>query len=251
MYLCLVNLIQKANMQIFYEPDILTNGGVLNEEESRHCIKVLRHKNGDQIHIINGKGTRLLCTITDASPKVCKVQIEQQEYEEPEKPGCHIAIAPTKSIDRFEWFLEKSTELGIDKITPLLCHQSERKQIKLPRLERVLTAATKQCLRFWRPSITELTDFRSFINSTHPETYKFIAHCAEKERKELLSELKKNTKPEDILILIGPEGDFSPEEIETAIKNGFIPVVMGKNRLRTETAGIAACMSVKMPELYK
>ncbi|WP_291861754.1 16S rRNA (uracil(1498)-N(3))-methyltransferase [Marinilabilia sp.] len=238
-------------MQIFYEPDILTNGGVLNEEESRHCVKVLRHKNGDQIHVIDGKGTRAFCTITEASPKACKVKIAQKESEEPAKPGCHIAIAPTKSIDRFEWFLEKSTELGVDNITPLLCHQSERKQIKLPRLERVLTAATKQCLRFWRPSISELIDFQSFIGSGHPEKYKFIAHCAENERKELLAELKKNTGLEDILILIGPEGDFSPDEIEAATKNGFIPVVMGKNRLRTETAGIAACISVKMPELYK
>jgi 16S rRNA (uracil1498-N3)-methyltransferase len=238
-------------MQIFYEADILTNGGVLNEEESKHCIKVLRHKNGDQIHVIDGKGTRALCTITEASPKACELKIEEKETKKPGKPACHIAIAPTKSIDRFEWFLEKSTELGIHKITPLLCHQSERKQLKLPRLERVVTAATKQCLRFWRPSITELTDIRDFLTFQHPEKHKFIAHCAENERKELLSELKKNTELEDVLILIGPEGDFSSGEIEMALANGFIPVVMGENRLRTETAGIVACMSVAMMSNYK
>lgn len=237
-------------MQIFYEPDILTNGGILNEEESKHCIRVLRHKNGDQIHVIDGKGTRAICTIINASPKACEIKIEEQETKKSNKPECHIAIAPTKSIDRFEWFLEKSTELGINKITPLLCHQSERKQIKLPRLERVITAATKQCLRFWRPSITELTDIRKFLTSQHREKHKFIAHCSEEERKELLSELKKNTEMSDILILIGPEGDFSSDEIETALANGFTPVVMGKNRLRTETAGIAACMAVTMISHY-
>jgi 16S rRNA (uracil1498-N3)-methyltransferase len=131
----------------------------------------------------------------------------------------------------------------------LLCHQSERKQIKLPRLERVITAATKQCLRFWRPSISELTNIREFLTFNHPEKLKFIAHCAEDKRKELLSELKKNTELADVLILIGPEGDFSPDEIEMALTNGFIPVVMGKNRLRTETAGIVACMSVTMMSL--
>lgn len=238
-------------MQIFYEPDILSNGGILNEEESRHCIKVLRHKSGDLIHIINGKGTRVSATITDASPKACQIKIDSQEFEEPKKPGCHIAIAPTKSIDRFEWFLEKSTEIGIDKITPLLCHQSERKQIKIPRLERVLTAATKQCLRLWKPELSELTGFHKFIETVHPEKFKFIAHCAENERKELVAELKKNTNAEDILVLIGPEGDFSAEEIERALDSGFIPVVMGENRLRTETAGIVACTSVKINDFYK
>ncbi|WP_010661832.1 16S rRNA (uracil(1498)-N(3))-methyltransferase [Marinilabilia salmonicolor] len=238
-------------MQIFYEPEILTNGGVLNEEESKHCIKVLRHKAGDQIYVIDGRGTRVLCSITEASPKACRVKIEQKETGQPDAPACHIAIAPTKSIDRFEWFLEKSTELGIDRITPLLCHQSERRQIKLPRLDRVITAATKQCLRLWRPSIAELTEIKKFLDAPHPEKYKFIAHCMEDERKELITELKKNKAKEDILILIGPEGDFAPEEVKMAIKNGFIPVVMGKNRLRTETAGIAACMLAKIPELYK
>jgi 16S rRNA (uracil1498-N3)-methyltransferase len=238
-------------MQIFYEPEILTNGGVLNEEESKHCIKVLRHKAGDQIHVINGRGTRVLGTITEASPKACSIKIDQTETAEPDAPACHIAIAPTKSIDRFEWFLEKSTELGVDKVTPLLCHQSERRQIKLPRLERVITAATKQCLRLWRPEIDELTNIKKFLEADHPGKYKFIAHCMEGERRELISELTKNSAKEDVLILIGPEGDFSPEEVNMAVKNGFVPVVMGKNRLRTETAGITACLSVKMAEYYK
>jgi 16S rRNA (uracil1498-N3)-methyltransferase len=233
-------------MHIFYEPDILINGGKLNEEESKHCIKVLRHKIGDNISIINGSGTRVLCSITEASPKACKVKIENTETKPPASGKCHIAIAPTKSIDRFEWFLEKSTELGIDKITPLLCFQSERKQIKPARLERVLIAATKQSLRLWKPVIEELTNLKNFLNSEHPEKQKFIAHCEESNRKMLLETLQKKDNNNDVLILIGPEGDFSQEEIKLALKNKFIPVSFGENRLRTETAGIYGCMAVKM-----
>jgi len=236
-------------MQIFYEPEILTNGGFLNEEESRHCIKVLRHNKGDTIHVINGKGVRATGTITEASAKACRIRIENTEIEDEPEGKCHIAIAPTKSIDRFEWFLEKSTELGIDKITPLLCHQSERKHIRLQRLERVLTAATKQSLRLWKPEITELTSIRDFLNFDLPESLKYIAYCDNQEEQQYLPHLLKNKKEnDDVLILIGPEGDFSESEVLLAKEKGFIPVSLGKNRLRTETAGIAACMSVKMTE---
>lgn len=233
-------------MQIFFEPDILTNGGVLNEEESKHCVKVLRHKAGDTIHIINGKGTRVVCSITEASPRACQVKMNATETEQPPVTPCHIAIAPTKSIDRFEWFLEKSTELGIHQITPLLCQKSERKLLKHPRLERVITAATKQSLRLWRPTLNAMTPFSNFVNQQNPEELKFIAHCEESDRKELFEELQKNSKNKDFLILIGPEGDFSDEEIKTALEKGFVPVSLGKTRLRTETAGIAACMMVNL-----
>jgi 16S rRNA (uracil1498-N3)-methyltransferase len=233
-------------MQTFYEPEILANGGLLNEEESRHCIKVLRHKKGDIVYIIDGKGTRARCQIADASPHSCRVQIINMEKEDDSIRKCHVAIAPTKSIDRFEWFLEKSTELGIDKISPLICSQSERKNIKLSRLERVITAATKQSLRLWQPVIMDLINIQDFLNAEHSEQQKYIAHCDETDRKDLVTELQKHKGNESVLVLIGPEGDFSEEEINMAIANGFIPVSLGKNRLRTETAGIAACMSVYM-----
>lgn len=233
-------------MHIFYEPDILKNGGLLNEEESKHCVRVLRHKSGDTIHVIDGKGTRALCTITDASPRACQVKIEQTETLNPVLNKTHIAIAPTKSIDRFEWFLEKSTELGINEITPLLCRQSERKQIKPHRLEKIITAATKQSMRLWRPVMNEMTKLEDFLKTEHRENLKYIAHCVEENRKELIQELKQANTNKDVLILIGPEGDFSDAEIEMALQNGFKPVSLGKNRLRTETAGIAACMIAEM-----
>jgi 16S rRNA (uracil1498-N3)-methyltransferase len=236
-------------MQIFYEPEILTNGGLLNEEESHHCIKVLRHSEGDIIKVINGKGVRVTGPITEASAKTCRISIENMEIEDEPVGKCHIAIAPTKSIDRFEWFLEKSTELGIDTITPLLCHQSERKHLRLQRLEKVLTAATKQSLRLWKPNITELTSIRDFLNSDLPESSKYIAYCDNREEQQYLPHLLKDRKDnDDVLILIGPEGDFSESEVLLAKEKGFISVSLGKNRLRTETAGIAACMAVKMTE---
>ncbi len=232
-------------MHIFYEPEILDTHQ-LNEEESKHCIKVLRHKKGDSIYVINGKGVKAQCIISDPSPKACLVNIEATENAPPENTNCHIAIAPTKSIDRFEWFLEKSTELGIATITPLLCQQSERKQIKPQRLERIITAATKQSKRLWRPVLKEMVPFKDFIHRPMYEKLKYIAHCEESNRKELFEELLKNKQKKDILILIGPEGDFSEEEIKSALHEGFIPVSMGKNRLRTETAGIAACLSTQL-----
>lgn len=233
-------------MHLFYEPHILTNGGILSEDESKHCVKVLRHNNGDAIQIIDGKGTRVTATITDASPKACQVKIENTETGQVPLQQCHIAIAPTKSSDRFEWFLEKSTELGVNQITPLLCRQSERKQIKPQRLERVITAATKQSLRLWRPALEEMTPIRNFLEKDFSDAAKFIAYCEEEDRKELIDELKKTEGKKEIVVLIGPEGDFSEEEIRLAKEQGFIPVSLGPNRLRTETAGIAACMMVNL-----
>jgi 16S rRNA (uracil1498-N3)-methyltransferase len=233
-------------MHLFYEPNILTNNGMLNDEESRHCIKVLRHHSGDTIHVIDGKGTKAVCTITNASSKSCEVKIEETELQHPPEQKCHIAIAPTKSIDRFEWFLEKSTELGVDEITPLFCHQSERKHLKLPRLERVITAATKQSLRLWRPKINPMVGVFDFLEQQHSEQQKFIAHCEGSTRIELVEHLRQTGNREDALILIGPEGDFSEEEIKKALKNGYEAAALGENRLRTETAGIVACMIVKM-----
>ncbi|SFE36264.1 16S rRNA (uracil(1498)-N(3))-methyltransferase [Thermophagus xiamenensis] len=236
-------------MHVFYDPDILNNSGILNEEESRHCVKVLRHKEGDLIKVITGQGECYTCTIIEASVKRCRLKIESRESAKKSSTVCHIAIAPTKSIDRFEWFIEKSTELGIDKITPILCHQSERKQIRLSRLEKVIISATKQSLRFWKPSITELTNLKDFLLANHPEKLKFIAYCDEKvERQPLSAQLLDRDKTQSVLILIGPEGDFTEEEVTIAIDQGFIPISLGRNRLRTETAGISACMTVRLME---
>jgi 16S rRNA (uracil1498-N3)-methyltransferase len=232
-------------MQLFYEPEILENGGKLNEEESHHCVKVLRHKVGDPLQIINGKGLRADGILTLASPRECVVAIESVENQPPPAFKSHIAIAPTKSIDRFEWFLEKATELGIDEITPLLCQQSERKHIKPFRLEKVITSATKQSLRLWRPVLNPMITLSEFLNLPHAAPHQFIAHCTE-DQKQLLSHEIKERPLGDVMVLIGPEGDFSTTEIELALKKGLIPVSLGINRLRTETAGIAACHIIQV-----
>src|SRR5690606_34089407 len=148
-------------MQFFYEPDILTNGGKLSPEESAHCIRVLRHSTGDALQIIDGRGHLFEATIKVASPKACELEIQLQKNQPPPTVQCHIAVAPTKNIDRTEWFLEKSTEIGIEAITPIVVKNSERKVVKPPRLEKVITSATKQSGSYWRPVLNELTPFEA------------------------------------------------------------------------------------------
>ncbi|ASB50784.1 16S rRNA (uracil(1498)-N(3))-methyltransferase [Alkalitalea saponilacus] len=222
-------------MHLFYEPEILTNGGYLNSEESKHCIKVLRHAVGDSIRIMDGKGQLITGFITEAS-KLCRVKISETEETPLPQGGCHIAIAPTKNNDRFEWFLEKSTEIGVQKITPLLCQNSERKIVKPERLEKVITAAMKQSLSTWRPVLEPLVPFSDFVRQNQNGD-KFIAHCRDGKESHLFEISRKDRQA---LILIGPEGDFSVEEIAEAEKNGFVPVSLGEKRLRTETAALAA-----------
>lgn len=224
-------------MIIFFTPDISGNVHTLDETESKHCIRVLRHVKGDQLILVDGKGCRYEAIISDPNPKKCVVEVvktivdfEKRDYY------LHIAIAPTKNIDRFEWFLEKATEIGIDEITPLLCEHSERKQINVDRLEKVLVTAMKQSLKAFKPKLNNLTKFETFIESTTSE-FKFIAHCAEGDKQNLFYIAKPATST---LVLIGPEGDFSLVEIEAALKNNFKEISLGKSRLRTETAGIVA-----------
>jgi 16S rRNA (uracil1498-N3)-methyltransferase len=230
-------------MYLFYTPGIAGNTFTLSEEESRHCVNVLRLRSGDIIHLTDGKGNLFETSITDPHPKRCTVKVISvlKNYEKREV-NLHIAIAPTKNIARIEWFLEKATEIGIDEITPLMCEHSERAQIRLPRLEKVLVAAMKQSLKAYLPILHEPAKFNNFCTLPF-EGQKFIASCEPEVKIHLHSIYRKGA---NALILIGPEGDFSPDEIVNAKKSGFIPISLGKSRLRTETAGIVACHAVNM-----
>ncbi|MEZ4797851.1 MAG: 16S rRNA (uracil(1498)-N(3))-methyltransferase [Flavobacteriaceae bacterium] len=229
-------------MQLFYNPDIneTTTSFTFDKEESKHIVKVLRKSVGDVLRITNGKGWLFDAEITNADIKKCLANINNAKQQPKRNYKLHLAVAPTKMNDRFEWFLEKATEIGIDVITPILCDHSERKVIKLDRFEKILQSAMKQSLQCYLPTINELTPFSSFISQDF-KGQKFIAHCEETDRKSLKNLLKQK---QDIIILIGPEGDFSVKEIAQALQIGFKPVTLGNTRLRTETAAIAACHSV-------
>ncbi len=224
-------------MHIFYTPDIQEHEYTLNESESKHAIRVLRLEEGDKVKLIDGKGTLYEAVIAVPHPKRCQLVVlnSTQEFEKPPFQ-LHIAIAPTKNIARFEWFLEKATEIGISRITPLLCDNSERKAIKPERLEKVLVAAMKQSIKAYKPSLDPLTAFKDFLKNV-PENA-CIAHC-EDGNKELLKTFCQPSQ--NITIMIGPEGDFSPNEIEKALSKGIKAVSLGSARLRTETAGVVAC----------
>jgi len=225
-------------MHIFYTPELSGKTYTLDETESKHCVRVLRLEKGDEITLVDGRGGFFTAEIADPNPKRCKVNVVKSELNFGLRNfQVQVAIAPTKNIERMEWFLEKATEIGIDRVTPLLCRHSERKEIKNDRLEKVMVSAMKQSLKAFLPKLDELTKFNDFIKQPF-EGQKFIAHC-EQQHQELLKNAMKLA--ENYLILIGPEGDFSPEEIEMAIQAGFQPVSMGESRLRTETAGVVAC----------
>lgn len=225
-------------MHIFYIPQISCNSIVLPEDESKHCVRVLRLGLGDTINIVDGHGTMLTCSIIDAHPKRCTVEITNAQREFGKRNfNLHIAIAPTKNIDRFEWFLEKATEIGIDEITPLLCEHSERKMVNIDRIERVVAAAMKQSIKAYMPKLNPLTPFNDLVkNSTY--SHKLIAYCADFNEPHAKTLIEKNNS---VLFLIGPEGDFSPAEVALALQNGFATTGLGPSRLRTETAGVVAC----------
>ena len=227
-------------MQLFFHPDV--NEGdkqvIFAREESRHIVKVLRKKDGDQLIITNGKGWIFTTEITSADQNQCLARVLTSEKEPPAPYHLHMAVAPTKMNDRFEWFLEKATEIGVHEITPVICEHSERKVVKLHRYERVLQSALKQSLHTRVPILNESISFPEFVSKERPGQ-KFMAHCEDDADKKLLSrELKKGSK---VTVLIGPEGDFSLEEIVIAKKNDWRPVSLGNSRLRTETAAIVAC----------
>jgi 16S rRNA (uracil1498-N3)-methyltransferase len=230
-------------MNLFYTPNIQDQFYQLDEIESKHCVRVLRLKEDDIIHLIDGKGNLYKAKIIEAHPKRCSVQcIETQTEFGKLNYYLHIALAPTKNIDRTEWFLEKCTEIGIHEFTPLLSTHSERKVVKHERLFKVITSAVKQSLKAYHPKLNELTKFSDLVSSSF-DGEKYIAHCNEGPKTHLkkLYQAKQNA-----LILIGPEGDFSPEEVELAKKHGFQEISLGESRLRTETAGVVACHIVSL-----
>lgn len=230
-------------MNIFFTPDISGQFYTLDETESKHCIRVLRHVQGDMLTLIDGRGNWYEAAITDANPKHCAVEvIKTIENVGKRNYRLHVAIAPTKNIDRFEWFLEKATEIGIDEITPLLCEHSERKQLKNDRLEKVIISAMKQSLKAFLPKLNNLTTFESFIEEA-TESGKYIAHCEEGEKNHLFHKAK---PCETVVVLIGPEGDFSTTEIELAKAKGFTEISLGESRLRTETAGMVAAQIIQL-----
>ena len=227
-------------MQIFYTPEIAVNLE-LPEEEAGHCIRVLRLTEGAEILLTDGKGFFFKAAISRAHPKHCEVNILEQ-WEQPAlwNFNLHIAVAPTKNMDRMEWFAEKATEIGINAITCLNCRFSERKEIKPARLEKILISAMKQSQKATLPELNGMTDFRTFVSLPFAGR-KFIAHCEEGVK----PLLKQTYHPgENALVLIGPEGDFSPEEIALALKCGFEPISLGESRLRTETAALVACHTI-------
>lgn len=224
-------------MQIFYTPDIAVSPE-LPEEEAQHCVRVLRLAEGEQVLLTDGKGRFYRAAIVRAQVKHCEVEVLESWTPEPAwNFRVHIAVAPTKNMDRMEWFAEKATEIGIDEITCLNCRFSERREIKPARLEKILISAVKQSQKATVPVLNGMTGFREFIRRPF-DGRKFIAHCNEGE-KPLLDRIYR--PGENALILIGPEGDFSPEEVEAARAAGFEPVSLGKSRLRTETAALTAC----------
>lgn len=228
-------------MQLFYQPSVLDTDKTFyfDKEESKHIVKVLRKNEGDVLQVTNGFGILFTTKIINASPSKCEVEIISTFSEKAPNFGLHLAVAPTKLMDRYEWFLEKAVEIGIQTITPLICEHSERTVVKLERIEKIVLGAMKQSNQLFLPKINEVQQFKSFIKNQN-ETQKFIAHCENTQKTSLKESLKTE---QNTLILIGPEGDFSSKEIDLALQNGFQPVSLGNTRLRTETAALVACHS--------
>lgn len=222
-------------LRFFYNPE--PECGELPEEEAGHAVRVLRLNGGDEIWVMDGKGTFFRCTITEATKKRCLYNIEESLPQTPEWKGhIHLAIGPTKMMDRMEWMVEKITEIGIDEITFLNCTWSERRVMKEERIEKIVVSAMKQSRKGWKPRVNGMVDVSEFIKNTADNStgQKFICHCHEGE-KPLLKDMLKDG---DVTLMVGPEGDFSKEEVELAEKMGFVSVSLGTSRLRTETAGM-------------
>ena len=228
-------------MHLFYTPDIKADYYTLNEEESKHCIKVLRLQNADEVFLIDGRGGFYTASILDAHPKKTLLKIiETQQGFGKRNHHLHIAVAPTKNIERTEWFLEKATEIGIDEVSLVISARSERKEVKPERLKKVITSAVKQSIKAYHPVLNDPLTFKSFIQKEHPQQ-KFIAHCMEGQKFPLKDQIKLQA---GYLIMIGPEGDFTPDEVQDALDAGFKPITLGESRLRTETAALEACFEI-------
>lgn len=228
-------------MQLFYKANF-EQDAVLDEIDSKHCIRVLRKKEGDQIMVTDGIGNLFTCQIAEANQKKTKLRILgiQREFEKPDR-YIKVVIAPTKNIDRMEYFVEKAVEIGISEVAFILTKNSERKHLKLDRLNRIAISAMKQSLKAYLPKLTDLTTFKEYLTQNEPLSQKFVAHLNEKS-----TELTTNKIADSVCIMIGPEGDFDPSEIEMAETAGYEMVSMGNSRLRTETAGLVAVTLLNM-----
>ena len=230
----------------FYVPDAAARQ-TLPDEEAVHAVRVLRLSAGDEIMLIDGQGTFYEAEVTETTAKRCAYTIRATHPQQRQWPGrVHLAVAPTKMMERTEWLVEKATEIGIDELSLLDCQFSERRAVKLPRIEKIAVAAMKQSRKAWLPQLNDMTDFRRFIK-WHSTGRRYIAHCYQEiPRENLFDCLRQGQPDEDALVMIGPEGDFSFDEVQMAIAAGFVPVDLGKSRLRTETAGLAAVMTMQL-----
>lgn len=229
-------------MNYFYDPSLDNSVSLfsLGPEESRHIVKVLRKQPGDQLAITNGKGQLFTAEIVEAGPKRCTARILESRKSLPPRFALTLAVAPTKRVERYQWFLEKATEIGVTRIVPLLCDRSERQNLPTDRLQRVVQEAMKQSLQTFLPVLEEPIGFGAFLEQEQP-LLRFIAHCEEGEKMDLA---RRVAPDKDAVVLIGPEGDFTPAEIQAACDKGFMPVSLGNNRLRTETAALVACTTI-------
>ena len=231
-------------MHRFYCPDI-ADTLTLGEEDSKHCVRVMRMAEGDTIEVVDGNGTLYTCRITMAHPKRCAIEVLDKEVQTPHwGHRIVLAIAPTKNLDRIEWLVEKCVEMGIDRIIPLRCHNSERTVLKTERLKKIMVAAMKQSLKATLPQLDEMTLLEQVVAEPFEGT-RCIAYCdalLPREQRRTLADVYRPGS--DVMVLIGPEGDFSPDEVQAATTAGFIPVTLGESRLRTETAGLMAVAAI-------
>nr|WP_314289170.1 16S rRNA (uracil(1498)-N(3))-methyltransferase [uncultured Capnocytophaga sp.] len=232
-------------MQLFFHSGIdkTTTHCFFDKDESQHIVKVLRRREGDLVYITNGKGWLFEGTLVLASPKRCEVAIEKATLQSRRSYYLHLVVAPTKMNERYEWFLEKATEIGVDEITPIICDHSERTVVKVERFEKIVLSAMKQSLQCYLPQLNAPISSREFFKRQEGDmSAKYIAHCQENEK--VLFAKALSPLPPRITVLIGPEGDFSQEEIAIALREGFRPISLGNTRLRTETAAVVACHTV-------
>jgi len=243
---CFTGLIHYfSSVEIFFSEKISGNHAELDEEESHHVIKVMRYRIGKELMVTDGKGKLFKTKLISESKEKGAVEIVETIKEEPKpSPEIHMAISPTKSIDRFEWFLEKATEIGVSEITPIISQRSERDKIKYDRLNKILISSMKQSLRLWLPKLNQIIALEDFLTSNFKlQTSNFIAHC----QSQNLPFLKSLYQPkQSVLILVGPEGDFTRDEVTLAEQNGFVSANLSEARLRTETAGIVAIHTVQL-----
>lgn len=231
-------------MQLFYSRNIEQDYLTLDPDEASHCTKVLRKGIGDLIEVVDGMGNLYKCAITEISRKSCLAKIIERQPEFGKRNyAITIGMAPTKNMARFEWFLEKATEIGIDEINPLITERSERRQLKMERLNKLLVSAMKQSGKAYLPKLNPLVSFSEFVNMEVATKQQFIATCELDHLNHLKSQYKKGS---DVVVLIGPEGDFSEEEIQLAVNKSYYPISLGKSRLRVETAGVVACHTISL-----